>query len=61
MIPASLFKEIGEMIDVLLEKAHEEEETIWLVEESTGEGIKLLDYLNSEKRSIEKRFVIVED
>lgn len=37
------------MITELLSKAEEEEITIWLVEEETGESIKLYDFVNSEK------------
>ena len=47
----SNYKEIGKIIDNLLRKAWDEELTIWLVEEETGESIKLYDMLNSEKHS----------
>jgi hypothetical protein len=41
--------EIRSLINKLLKKSAEEGLTIWLVEEETGEAIKLYDYLNSEK------------
>ena len=45
----SNYIEIGKIIDNVLRKAWEEELTIWLVEEETGESIKLYDMLNSVK------------
>lgn len=41
--------EIGKLINEALKKASGEEITLWLVEEETGESIKLYDFLNSEK------------
>lgn len=43
------YKEIGRMIDEVLLKSAEEKLTIWLVEEETGESVKLYDFINSEK------------
>ena len=43
--------EIGNIIDTVLRKAGEEDLTIWLVEEETGESVKLYDLLNSVKYS----------
>ncbi|NRT76335.1 hypothetical protein [Clostridium beijerinckii] len=52
----SNYNGIGEIIDSVLKKALEEEVTIWLVEEETGESIKLYDLLNSVKNSEEVVF-----
>lgn len=43
------YEEIGKIIDNILNVASEEELTIWLVEEETGEAVKLYDMVNSEK------------
>jgi hypothetical protein len=54
------YYEIGKMINKLLNKASEEDLTIWLVEEETGESLKLYDYLNSEKHHEDAVFKKVE-
>lgn len=43
--------EMGKIIHNVLSKASEENLTIWLVEEETGESVKLYDLLNSVKHS----------
>lgn len=47
----SNYEEIGRIIENILYNASKEELTIWLVEEETGEAVKLYDMLNSEKHS----------
>lgn len=42
-------QEIGMLIKEALQKTAEEGITVWLVEEETGEAIKLYDFINSEK------------
>lgn len=56
----SNYIEIGKIIDNVLNKASEEELTIWLVEEETGESIKLYDLLNSVKHSEDGIFKRIE-
>ncbi len=53
---SDLTHEIGRLTEVALSKSREEELTIWLVEEETGEAIKLDDYINSNKHSEEGKF-----
>jgi hypothetical protein len=45
------FYKIGKMIQDILNKASKEDLTIWLVEEETGEGVKLYDMMNAEKHA----------
>jgi hypothetical protein len=52
----SNFLEIGRMISNLLEGSSDEGLTIWLVEEETGESVKLYDFINSEKHSEDATF-----
>jgi hypothetical protein len=47
------------MINKVLENAIEEELTIWLVEEETGEAVKLYDYINSDKHTEDGIFIRV--
>ena len=47
----SNYIEMGKIIDNVLNKASEENLTIWLVEEKTGKSVKLYDLLNSIKHS----------
>ncbi|MGN2347266.1 hypothetical protein ACTFH7_01935 [Clostridium cagae] len=47
----SNYTEIGKIINTALEKALEEGLTLWVVEEETGESVKLYDLLNSTKYS----------
>ena len=54
-------EEIGKLIQLLLKEAHDNEEIIYLVEESTGKGITLYDYVNSNKHAIEKNFILKRD
>lgn len=52
----SNYYEIGKIIDNILNVASKEELTIWLIEEETGEAVKLYDMLNSEKYAKEAIF-----
>lgn len=48
--------EIGKLIADLLNQSNQEGITLWLVEEETGESVKLYDFLNSEKNSEDATF-----
>ena len=45
------YYEIGKIIDAVLKQAGVEGLAIWLVEEETGESVKLYDLINAEKHA----------